>query len=88
MLTIPPLGMQAARMRRHSLQLVAALLLLSGGAQIAFCATADNQEHAEAEQPSNPGKMPNFWDPATRLLMWVQQNEGVVSYSVTTQIQA
>ena len=23
--------------------------------------------------------MPNFWDPATRLIMWIQQNEGVVS---------
>ena len=66
-------------MRKLSLQVVAALLVISGGAQVALSATADDQEHAEASQANNPGKMPNFWDPATRLLMWIQQNEGLVS---------
>ncbi len=72
-------GMQVAMMRKLSLQVVAALLVISGGAQVALSATADDQEHAEASQANNPGKMPNFWDPATRLLMWIQQNEGLVS---------
>ncbi len=73
--------MQAATMRKMSLQVIAALLLLSGGAQVAVTAggTPDDQEQAKDTQTSNPGKMPNFWDPATRLLMWIQQNEGVVS---------
>ena len=80
-------GMQVARMRRLSLQVIAALLLLSGNAEIVFCATADNQEHAEADQATNPGKMPNFWDPATRLLMWVQQNDGLVSYKLPGKLK-
>ena len=75
----PHLGMQVAMMRKLSLQFVAALLLISGGVQVALSAPADDQEHAEASQASSAGtKMPNFWDPATRLLMWIQQNDGLV----------
>ena len=68
-------------MRKMSLSVIAALLLLSGGAQVTVTAggTAEDREQASDTQASNPGKMPNFWDPAIRLLMWIQQNEGLVS---------
>ena len=88
-------GMQVAMMKKLSLQFVAAFLLISGGVQVALSAPTDDHEHAGASQASTAGsKMPNFWDPATRLIMWIQQNDGVVGIrlpakpSITLQSKA
>ena len=76
-------------MRRESsklsLWLIAAILLVSTAAQVALSSdvTADKQrDGAPASQAPEPEEMPNF-DAATKLLMWVQQNQGVVSWHRT-----
>ena len=69
------------RKGKLSLWLFAALLLVSS-AQHALAADAAAQEQEDAvhdSQAPTPEKVPEF-DAATKLLMWVQQNEGVVRH--------
>jgi len=78
--------MQVAMRRESSklsLWLIAALLLVSTAAQVASTSdvTADEQKDgAPDSQAPEPEETPKF-DAATKLLMWVQQNEGVVSFT-------
>ena len=70
------------RKGKLSLWHLAALLLLVSSAQHALAADAAAQEQEDAvhdSQAPTPEKVPEF-DAATKLLMWVQQNEGVVRH--------
>ena len=64
-----------------SLWLVAALLLVSTIAQATLASGAtvnEQQDSAPDSQAPKPEEIPSF-DAATKLLMWIQQNGGVVS---------
>ena len=68
------------RKGKLSLWHFSALLLLVNSAQHALAANAAVQEQEDAvhdSQAPTPEEVPEF-DAATKLLMWVQQNEGVV----------
>jgi len=79
-------GMQVAMRRESSklsLWLVAALLLVSTAAQVASTSdvTADEQKDGAPDSLApEPEETPKF-DATTLLLMWVQQNKGVVSFT-------
>lgn len=57
-----------------SLCLVAALLLFS------VTAAVEEQKEGAVDTQSTKAEEAVKVDPATKLLMWVQQNDGVVSY--------
>ena len=73
-------------MMKMNLQLFATLLLLSGGRQLALAKIvfeemdeAQEAEQAQAEQAASSGKAVDYFQPAIKLMMWIQQNDGLVS---------
>ena len=81
-------------MVKMRLQHIAALLLLWGGVQLALAKVVfedmtEAQEAQEAQDKENAssGKTPDYFDPATKLLMFIQQNDGLVSQRQPLQIR-
>jgi hypothetical protein len=68
------------RKSKLSLWHISTLLLLWSSAQHALADEAAGQEQKDAShegQAPTPEEVPEF-DAATKLLMWIQQNDGVV----------